>query len=277
MKRLTTTLPALLVTVLLTLFTAEASAVSLAIPDAGQLVVPAQLPLIAHRGAAMLAPENTIPAFDAAVALQAESLELDVQMSRDGVLVVLHDSTVDRTTNGKGAVKELTFAELRALDAGVKFDQTFRGTKVPTLDEVLTRYGRSTGLLLELKVPSRYPGIEEKLAALLRQHQLDTADSNVVVHSFDSRSLQQFHLHAPDVPVGVLIKRSDKLNEAQLRRYAAFADSIHPNLKLVTPSLVEQVHELGMKIIPWTAQSPEDIQVLAAAGVDAVITDTFTR
>lgn len=266
----------LLLSSLLAFFASDASAVSLVIPDSSHPSLLHEIPLIAHRGAALLAPENTIPAFDAAVALQADFLELDIQMSRDGALVVLHDSTVDRTTNGTGAVKDLTLDQLQALDAGQKFHPAFHGTKLPTLDEVLTRYGGATGLLLELKVPSRYPGIEQQLAALLQQHRLDRTDSKVIVQSFDIRSLQQFHHYAPDVSIGVLIKRSELLQESQLLRYAAYADYINPKLQFVTPSLVERVHELGMKVAPWTAHTAQDIQLLTELGVDAVITDTLS-
>ncbi|ARU62494.1 hypothetical protein CBW65_17145 [Tumebacillus avium] len=276
MKRYRNLAATLMLSSLLAFFASDASAVSLAIPDSSHPSLLTDMPLIAHRGAAMLAPENTIPAFDAAVELQADFLELDIQMSRDGALIVLHDATVDRTTNGTGAVKDLTLDQLRALDAGQKFHPAFRGTKLPTLDEVLTRYGGATGLLLELKVPSRYPGIEQKLSALLQQHRLHHADSKIIVQSFDIRSLQQFHHYAPDVPLAVLVKRGELLKDSQLLRYAAYADYINPKLQLVTPSLVERVHELGMKVAPWTAHAAQDIHHLTEMGVDAVITDTLS-
>src|SRR5699024_1122413 len=111
------------------------------------------------RGASGYAPENTIAAFDKAVEMKADYFELDVQRSKDGQLVLIHDTTVDRTTNGTGAVKDLTLKELKSLDAGSWFDEKYAGEKIPTLGETLDRHRGKIKILIELKSPSLYPGI----------------------------------------------------------------------------------------------------------------------
>ena len=146
---------------------AAAWSVHARLPDAR---TPAAGPLIAaHRGASKYAPENTMAAFRLAETMGANFIELDVRATRDGRLIALHDETVDRTTNGKGRAGELTFGEIRRLDAGGWFSPAFRGERIPSLEEVLDRFGGGIGLILELKQPSAYPGIEQALARLLTE------------------------------------------------------------------------------------------------------------
>ncbi|ASS75612.1 hypothetical protein CIG75_11850 [Tumebacillus algifaecis] len=265
----------LLSTSLVTASASGASARSLSLPENSysSVLKPSPILTIAHRGAAAHAPENTIAAFDKAVALHADFIELDIQLCKDGELVVLHDDTVNRTTDGQGNVKNFTLAQLRKLDAGSKFHPSFKGATIPTLDEVLTRYKGSIGILIEMKTPSRYPSMEQKVASLLQKHKMDQADSGVIVQSFDSRSLQTFHQLAPLVPIGVLIDRADLLNEPQLIRYSSFATYINPNKKLINSHLVNRLHEFGLKVATWTVRSAKDIPALIKAGVDGLITD----
>ena len=116
---------------------------------------------IAHRGASGYAPENTLAAFDKAVEMQADYIEIDVQLSKDDLPVVIHDDTLDRTTNGTGNISAYTLQELKSLDAGSWFDKKYAGEKIPSLNEVLEMYGEKINILIELKSPELYPGVEE--------------------------------------------------------------------------------------------------------------------
>lgn len=229
---------------------------------------------VAHRGASGYAPENTMAAFDKAVEMKADFYELDVQMSRDGELVLIHDTTVDRTTDGSGAVKDLTFAELRALDAGGWFAPEYAGERIPTLGEVLDRYRGKIGVLIEIKAPWLYPGIEQKVAdELIKRNMHLPNNGKVIIQSFDFGSVQRFHEILPDVPVGVLTYQPQDLTDAKLAEFAAYADYVNPSLNLVTEQLVDRIHALGMETHVWTVRDMAWVDPLIQAGVDGIITD----
>ncbi|PTX48496.1 glycerophosphoryl diester phosphodiesterase [Melghirimyces profundicolus] len=233
---------------------------------------------VAHRGASGHAPENTLAAFDKAVEMKADYFELDVQRSKDGHLVLMHDTTVDRTTDGTGAVKDLTLTELKALDAGSWFSDKYAGEKIPTLEETLDRY-RGTGIkiLIELKSPSLYPGIEQQVADMLAEKNLDNRGDKIIVQSFDHDSVQRFHRQMPSVPVGVLVSytayKETGVTDDDLDSFAGYADYVNPNKALVDAELVRRVHQHGMKILPYTVRDREAADRLFEAGVDGFITD----
>ncbi|MCF6138956.1 glycerophosphodiester phosphodiesterase [Pseudalkalibacillus berkeleyi] len=229
---------------------------------------------VAHRGAAGYAPENTMAAFDKAVEMDSDYIELDVQMSKDGELVVIHDITVDRTTDGSGRVGDLTYDELRKLDAGSWYGEAFKGEHLPTLGEVLDAYEGDMKFLIELKSPSLYPGIEEKVNDALEKRDLDEAEEeSVIVQSFDFHSMQMFHKINDEVPIGVLTSNPKDLTAQSLEIFKEYADYVNPSKDEVDRDLVNQIHELDMGIMPWTVRAKEDVQPLLDAGVDGIITD----
>ncbi|ARI78629.1 glycerophosphodiester phosphodiesterase [Halobacillus mangrovi] len=229
---------------------------------------------IAHRGAAGYAPENTMAAFEKAFEMKAEMLELDVQMSKDGELVVMHDTTVDRTTDGAGKVKNLTYDELKRLDAGSYFSKEFAGEKIPKLEEVLDEYRGKMGIVIEMKSPSLYPGIEQKIADTLKERNLDTPTNNdIIVQSFDHESLKAFHSILPEVPVAVLLDfNPDGVSDQQLTEFSSFAKYVNPNKTMIDKKLVERIHKYGMETYPWDVRERESVKALIKAGVDGVIT-----
>ncbi|WP_349408871.1 glycerophosphodiester phosphodiesterase [Pseudalkalibacillus sp. SCS-8] len=230
--------------------------------------------VVAHRGAAGYAPENTIAAFEKAVDMDSDYIELDVQMSKDGQLVVIHDTTVDRTTDGTGKVGDLTYDALRELDAGSWFAPEFKGEHLPTLGEVLDEFRGKTKFLIELKAPSLYPGIEEKVAKALEARDMDDPeDDSVIVQSFDFNSMKMFNELNDDVPVGVLTWKSEDLTPEALEAFTEYADYVNPSKSKVDRELVNQIHDLDMGIMPWTVRAQEDVQPLMDAGVDGIITD----
>jgi glycerophosphoryl diester phosphodiesterase len=229
---------------------------------------------VAHRGATGYAPENTIAAFDKGVEMKADYIEIDVQRSKDGELVIIHDTTVDRTTNGTGYIKDLTFEQLRQLDAGSWKGEQFTGERIPAFDEILDRYHGKTGILIELKAPELYPGIEEQVAEELTKRNLDRPQNEkIIIQSFNFESMKKMNTLLPNVPIGVLTSSKAHATSEALKEFSAYADYFNPSYGIVTKELVGEVHALGMKISSWTVRSQEAADFLIEMGVDAIITD----
>lgn len=243
-----------------------------------QLRHPLPRPLvIAHRGHRAAAPENTMAAFEAAAESGADMIELDVTRSRDGHLVVIHDDTLDRTTNGAGPVSARTLDELRALDAGSWFGPHFAGQRLPTLQEVLEAFGSRVLVNVEIKpeaarVPAPGP-VAAQVAGLVRGMGLL---ERVVVSSFDYRILLAAREAEAGVQLGVL---SDRLppgaDPAALVR-AVGAVAWHCRHDLLEPGLVRAVHDLGALVLTWApaARNTEKTMRRAlAAGADGFFAD----
>jgi glycerophosphoryl diester phosphodiesterase len=229
---------------------------------------------VAHRGATGYAPENTIAAFDKGVEMKADYIEIDVQRSKDGELVIIHDNTVDRTTDGSGYVKDLTFEQISSLDAGSWKGEQFTGEKIPTFDEILDRYHGKTGILIELKSPELYPGIEGQVAQKLKERNLDKPQNEkIIIQSFNFESMKITNSLLPKVPIGVLTSNRAHTTEQALKEFATYADYFNPSYGIVSKELVDQVHSLGMKIQSWTVRSQEAADFLLEMNVDGIITD----
>ncbi|NUH86230.1 glycerophosphodiester phosphodiesterase [Bacillus firmus] len=233
-----------------------------------------QVDNIAHRGATGYAPENTIAGFDLAVDMKADYIEIDVQRSKDGELVVIHDTTVDRTTDGTGKVGNLTFDYLRSLDAGSWKGEQFAGEPIPTFEEILDRYHGKVGILIELKAPELYPGIEEQVADALKARNLDKPQNEkIIIQSFNFGSMKTMDQLLPNVPIGVLTSNRVDTTAEALKEFSAYADWYNPSYGIVTKELVNQVHTLGLQIGSWTVLSQEAADFLFEMEVDAIITD----
>lgn len=230
---------------------------------------------VAHRGASAHAPENTMAAFHKGVEMKSDYIEIDVQMTADEELVIIHDTTVNRTTNGTGAVGDLTLEEIRALDAGSWFSEEFAGEKIPTFEEVLDAFRGKVGILIELKSPELYPGMEEKVANALKERNMDHAKNNkIIIQSFNHGSMELSKELLPEIPHGVLAGLSwAGVTDEQLEAFATYADYFNPNQNIVTPALVDRVHEVGMQIMPYTSRSQEQADRLFNLGVDGIVTD----
>ncbi|WP_191561573.1 glycerophosphodiester phosphodiesterase [Metabacillus idriensis] len=229
---------------------------------------------VAHRGASGYAPENTIAAFDKAVEMKADYIEIDVQRSKDGKLVVIHDTTVDRTTDGSGLVQSLTYEELRNLDAGSWKGEEFTGEKIPAFDEILDRYHGKIGILIELKAPELYPGIEKSVAKELKKRNLDKPQNEkTIIQSFNFESMKIMNKLLPKMPIGVLTSSRLHTTEPALKEFSTYADYFNPSYTIVSKDLVNQVHKKGMKIQSWTVRSQETADFLLEMKVDGIITD----
>ncbi|MGE7764243.1 glycerophosphodiester phosphodiesterase [Peribacillus sp. NPDC096540] len=227
---------------------------------------------IGHRGASGYCPENTMASYYKAIELGADFLEVDIHLSKDGVLVVHHDPTLDRTTNGKGNLRDYTVAELKKLDAGSWFHARFKGERVPLLSEILENFRSDVGILIEIKHPSLYPGIEKKLAEELSNRGDYASDKKrILVHSFDMESMKRFHQLMPDIPVGVLIKR--RITDQKLKEIAEFASFLNPKQTILSTKLQMRIQEQGMKVFTWTVNNKKQIQMLKKMKLDGIISD----
>jgi len=225
----------------------------------------------AHRGASAKAPENTLAAFRLAHELGADGLELDVQLSADGHVVVIHDETLDRTTTGRGPVGERTLADLKALDAS-NGREGFIGEPIPTLDEVLELVG-PTGITVNVELKNSvevYAGLEQAVLEIVAAAGM--AD-RVVYSSFNHISATQLARSSQPSRVGLLF--SDVLAEPWDYAQRLDVSALHPHWKYVdfVPETIERCHALGLEINVWTVDSPTVARRLADLGADAVITN----
>lgn len=218
--------------------------------------------IIGHRGAAGLFPENTLAGFARAVDLGVDGVEFDVRMAESEV-VVIHDERVDRTTNGTGMVSELSFAELRRLDAGA-------GQPIPTLQEVLDALPKHLMVNIELKGPGTARPVASVLGKAARG--LQTMDlPTLLVSSFDHDELCRFHDICPGVPCAPLAKRFSDALEPTVRALDAW--SVNLSLRAVTEAHVQAVKSWGRRCLVYTVNDPETAQALGAIGVTGVFTD----
>lgn len=231
--------------------------------------------VIAHRGASGEAPENTLHACELAIEQGADVLEIDVRRTADGEVVLFHDEDLVRTTNVRQVfperspwlLKDFTLAELRMLDAGSWNDQRFAGARIPTLDEILELAGDRVGLLIEMKQPSRDPGLAPAVAAKLEGRDRD----NVVVASIDREHAVQYACQNPGAPVAALTVRPDTAL-VELGRLAEVVAFIGTGLGEFPLHLVERVHALGIGVLTNSSTASE-VRTMAERGLDGVITD----
>ena len=228
--------------------------------------------LFAHRGASLYAPENTLESFQLAFDQGADAIELDVKLSGDGEVVVIHDATVDRTTNGHSRVSSLKLTELQALDAGSFFSEKYRGVRIPSLDEVFEAVGKKGMINVEL---TNYYGprddLAEKVCALVIKHSLQ---DQVVFSSFFSYNLKKAGQILPEAPRGLLALDGWKGIWARSFGFM-FGEyqALHPNIKDVNPQQVRRVHRLKRRVHVWTVNAAKDMIRLKDWGVDGIFTD----
>ena len=224
--------------------------------------------VIAHRGASTDAPENTIAAFELALEQGADGIELDVHLSRDDHLVVIHDFTVERTTDGAGPVRAHTVRELKRLDAGGWHHRRFRGQRVQTLHVVLERFRGRTRFWVELKGGAAlYPGIEDRVASALEIY--DVVD-RTLVQSFDHEALGRIRAASPQIRLGALVEQAP-VDGALLR--PGVVDAICPDVHVLTEPGLRKIREAGLACYVWTVNEPAQVDRLVGWGVSGVITD----
>jgi glycerophosphoryl diester phosphodiesterase len=228
--------------------------------------------ILAHRGASRRAPENTMAAFRLAAHLGADGIELDVQLSKDGEVVVMHDDTLDRTTDGRGRVGDLPLAELRALDAGGWYGPEFAGERIPTLAEVLHELGPRLVLNVELKTATLFGGgLEAEVVRLVEDAGLG---ERVILSSFDPLALWRVRRLNPHLSTGLLYAPDSPLYiRGRWLQTLARPAALHPRWDTLDGPGVAAAHRQGLAVRPWTCDDPDGLRRLVEWGVDAIITN----
>ncbi|SKC75392.1 glycerophosphodiester phosphodiesterase [Krasilnikoviella flava] len=227
--------------------------------------------VVAHRGASADAPQNTLAAFDAAGRAGAAMIEIDVHLSADGVPVVIHDGTVDATTDGTGEVRGHTRAELQALDAGSWFGPEFTGQRVPTLAEVLELVARHQGLGVLCEYKGAWAAAD--VAVTMRVMTGSGLEDRIMVQGFDPTTVAALRDVAPQVPRSLLVEHPRDDLPALLAELDAVAVSPGAGLIADDPRLVPAAHAAGLQVFGWTANDEPAWRLLVDAGVDGIITD----
>lgn len=228
--------------------------------------------LIGHRGYPAKFPENTLASFDGAMQAGCDMIELDVTLTKDRKVMVIHDDTLDRTTTGRGPVSGHTLEEIKALDAGSWFDMRFSEERVPELSEVLKQTAGRCMLNIEIKksaFEADYPAdaIEHQVVELIKTSR---AMDRVIISSFDQRILQRIAaMEAPPAIAYISDHGADKRVLEMLLGMKAF--SWHPRFKVLTREQVEMLHAAGVRVFPWTINTREEAERMLALGVDGLI------
>jgi glycerophosphoryl diester phosphodiesterase len=246
---------------------------------------------IGHRGASGYAPEHTIPSYDLALLLGADYIEQDLQLTSDGVLVCLHDTTLDRTARGApenctGLVSDKTLAQIKTCDVGTWFNDAnpglarpeYVGLQIPTLEEVFQRYRRRANYYIETKAPETADHMEERLLALMAKYRMTRPAARrwqVLIQSFSAASLQTVHVLDPSLPLIQLVVGlpASPALETNLDAIAAYAVGVGPNYILVNANQVTAAHARCLDMHPYTVNDPAAMQTLIGMGVNGMFTN----
>lgn len=223
-----------------------------------------------HRGASRYAPENTFASYNKAVEMGADGIEIDVHKSKDGYLIVCHDERVDRTTNGKGLIKELTLKEIKNLDAGSWFSKEYQGQQIPILEEVL-EFVKRKDILLNIEIkngPIFYDKIEEDIVNQVKAYGLV---EQTIISSFNHYSLAHIKNIAKEFKTGILYIAGmiEPWNYAK----KVGASAIHPLFLTINREIVKESQINGIMVNPFTVNGEEELKLMKAFNVDSVITD----
>lgn len=224
--------------------------------------------IIGHRGAPGYAPENTIASFRRAVELGATFIETDLRLSHDAQFVAIHDATLDRTTNGRGLVRDFTLEQLRELDAGSWYGEKFAGERIPTLEEIL-QFAREADVVFYLEIKQEFGwGVHHGIVGALREAK---EPARTVVISFDPGLLEKLRRLDAALLTGFLFEtpEPDVLQEA----LKIGVRQILPRADLVTRELVSKAHDAGLQVATWTVNSPEQMAALVEMGVNGIMSD----
>ncbi len=235
--------------------------------------------VIAHRGASGSAPENTLAAIDKALAMGVDMVEIDVHLSQDGQVIVMHDHTLDRTTSGSGKISMTSSAEIEELEAGSWFDSSFAGEKVPTLDEVLQKVDGQAQLLIEVKKGEKfYDGIERTILSLIERY---NAEDWCILQSFQDQILENFKYLETEIPLHKLIVGpvpltpfiyDGNLKMGGIEKYEDF-DGVNISRKYAKKGLIQNIHDQQQTTYVWTVNDTAEMQKLIDLGVDGIITN----
>lgn len=228
--------------------------------------------ILAHRGDKVHTPENTLPSFSQAIQKGADGVELDAKLTSDGHVIVIHDSTVDRTTNGSGKVSEFPLEKIRNLDAGAWFSEKFAGTKIPLLEEVFETVGKDKLINIELtNYSTPRDGLASTVCGLIKKH---NNQGQIIFSSFFASNLKIAAQMIPEVPRGLLAMPGWIGLWARSFGFM-FGDyqALHPHISSTSREQMQRAHRLNRRVHVWTANTPEEIIRLRDWGADGIFTD----
>ncbi|OFD42269.1 glycerophosphodiester phosphodiesterase [Bacillus mycoides] len=235
---------------------------------------------IAHRGASAYAPEHTIDAYTLGQQLKGDYIEIDLQMTKDGHLIAMHDETLNRTTNGAGLVKEHSLVDIKQLNAGSFFNKKhpslakkeFEDAKVSTLEEIIETFGHNANYYIETKSPDEYPRMEEKLLEIINHYQIN---DKVIIQSFSEESLRKIHNLNANIPLVQLLsyKKAVQLTESEIEKYKTYCIGLGMNYKYIDATYVKTIQKFGLEVHPFTVDNEKDMKKLISWGVDGMFTN----
>ncbi|WP_191559761.1 glycerophosphodiester phosphodiesterase [Bacillus idriensis] len=236
---------------------------------------------VSHRGASGYAPEHTITSYQMGDKMHGDYIEVDLQMTKDGKLIAMHDETVDRTTDGTGLVKDYTLEQIKQLDAGSWFNekypqyanQDYAGLKVPTLEEVFQKFGKNAKYYIETKSPEVYPGMEKELLRLVNDFEINK--KTLLVQSFSPLSLKTMNELDPSVKLVQLLsyKTNAVITDAEIAAIKQYAMGVGPNYTYLNQDYVQKVVGSGLEIHPYTVNDKETMKKLIDWGVTGMFTN----
>lgn len=236
---------------------------------------------VSHRGASAYAPEHTIAAYEMGEKMHGDYIELDLQMTKDGHLIAMHDVTLDRTTDGTGSVKDYTLNEIKQLDAGSWFNEKYpyaskaeyEGLKVPTLEEVFKKFGKNNSYYIETKSPDVYPGMEKELLRLVEKYKINK--DKLLVQSFSPQSLKVMNELDPTIKLVQLIsyKANAEITNEEIMEIKQYAMGIGPNHTYLNEEYVQKVVNSGLELHPYTVNDKERMKQLINWGVTGMFTN----
>nr|WP_224773364.1 glycerophosphodiester phosphodiesterase [Metabacillus idriensis] len=236
---------------------------------------------VSHRGASGYAPEHTITSYQMGDKMHGDYIEVDLQMTKDGKLIAMHDETVDRTTDGTGLVKDYTLEQIKQLDAGSWFNekypqyanQDYAGLKVPTLEEVFQKFGKNAKYYIETKSPEVYPGMEKELLRLVNDYEINK--KTLLVQSFSPLSLKTMNELDPSVMLVQLLsyKTNAVITDAEIAAIKQYAMGVGPNYTYLNQDYVQKVVGSGLEIHPYTVNDKETMKKLIDWGVTGMFTN----
>lgn len=228
--------------------------------------------LLGHRGAAAEAPANTVASFKRAMEVGADGVELDVHLTRDGQVVVIHDETVTEVTGVPGRIREMSLAEIQRLDAGSHFGPQFAGERIPTLDEALDAVGPQGIVNIEIKGTSvGSEGLEREVVRIIHAHRMS---ERVLISSFNPFRLWRIRMLDPDLPRGMLHGPNTPPYVRDLWFLPVVQpDALHPHYSMVNAAYMKRAHQWGVRVNVWTVDDLAEARRLVDLGVDAMITN----
>ncbi len=254
--------------------------------DDQPLLSPQYIMNIAHRGASGHSPEHTISAYEKGEAMQADYIEIDLQLTKDQQLIAMHDDTVTRTTDGKGEVQQLTLDEIIDLDAGSWFNEAYPASAevvyedetVPTLADVLGNFGVDANYYIETKTPEKYPNMVKELVATLEEYDLiddELPEGQVIIQSFSEQSLQEVTTLAPSLPLIQLLNKDalKQLDDERIAAISSYAIGVGVNYEALTDAQIEAFKANGLLIHAYTVNDEKEMSELIQRGVTGIFTN----